>query len=62
MSAFHFSCFCASGLVLNEDGSFFIIAFAEYVDSQGDFSQTFSSWLKVNFIVISKREAGLTLR
>ncbi|EPT01640.1 hypothetical protein FOMPIDRAFT_1119753 [Fomitopsis schrenkii] len=25
---------------------FFIIAFAEYVDSQGDFSQSFSSWLK----------------
>ncbi|KZT67481.1 hypothetical protein DAEQUDRAFT_729142 [Daedalea quercina L-15889] len=25
---------------------FFIIAFAEYVDGQGDFSQSFSSWLK----------------
>lgn len=43
--------------MLIADGSFFIISFAEYVDSQGDFSQSFSSWLKVscfNRLIVAK--------
>jgi hypothetical protein len=28
-------------------GSFFVIAFASFVEAQQDFSQTFSGWLKV---------------
>ena len=51
MRAPHFPSWCGEDLVLIVGDSFFIIAFAEYVDSQGDFSQSFSSWLKVSLPV-----------
>lgn len=34
---------------LTLSSSFFIIAFASFVEAQHDFSQTFSAWLKVSF-------------
>ena len=33
--------------------SFFIIAFASFVEAQHDFSQTFSGWLKVSLSLFS---------
>ena len=36
-------------LSLTSPDSFFIIAFASYVESQKDFSQTFFEWLQVCF-------------
>lgn len=52
-----------SAMSLNITSSFFTIAFASFVETQHDFSETFSGWLKVffslNMIYGSLTVAGL---
>lgn len=49
-----------STVSLNLMSSFFTIAFASFVETQHDFSQTFSAWLKVFFIPFDKLRESLT--
>lgn len=42
--------------------SFFIIAFASFVEGQHDFSQTFSGWLKVSRFLIFRKAFRVAYR